>query len=115
MINLLKIANLTLSFLLELCLLAAFGYWGFKTGPNLLLQIILGISAPLGVAVLWGIWMAPASARRLAVRPRLGLQVLLFGLAIWALVSVGQTGLALGLGGMVAVNIILAIVFGQEK
>ena len=115
MIAILKITNLTLSFLLELCLLAAFGYWGFKVGPNLLLQIILGIAAPLGVAVLWGIWMAPASARRLPVIPRLVVQVVLFGLAVWALVSVGQAGLALWLGGVAAINIMLAIVFGQEK
>lgn len=115
MIAILKIANLTLSFLLELCLLAAFGYWGFQTGTSLLLQIIMGIGVPLGVAVLWGVWMAPASARRLAVVPRLLLQIILFGLAMWALFCVGQSTLGLGLGITVIVNIALALLFGQEK
>ena len=42
-----KSANLALRFLLELCALVAFGYWGFQTGQGLLLKIGLGIGVPL--------------------------------------------------------------------
>jgi Protein of unknown function (DUF2568) len=47
MLELLKGANLLLAFLLELCALGAFGYWGFTTGSTTLAKIGLGIGAPL--------------------------------------------------------------------
>ena len=50
----LKYANLALAFFLELCALAALGYWGFVTGEGLPARIGLGVGAPLLAAVLWG-------------------------------------------------------------
>jgi hypothetical protein len=47
----LRSANLALAFVLELCLLAAVGYWGFHVQASTALQIVLGIGAPLLVAV----------------------------------------------------------------
>ena len=55
-----KIANLALRFLLEVCALVALGYWGFKTGGSLITKLALGIGAPLLAAVLWGTFVAPA-------------------------------------------------------
>jgi uncharacterized protein DUF2568 len=85
-----RTANLALSFLLELCLLAALGYWGFNAVDRFALQIALGIGAPVLAAVVWGIFLAPASMRRL--RPPLHqlLELLLFGLAFTALFLAGQ-------------------------
>jgi hypothetical protein len=40
-----KNANLALRFLLELCALAALGYWGFQTGRGPVMSAVLGIGA----------------------------------------------------------------------
>ena len=110
-----KSANLALSFLLELCLLAAFGYWGFKKGTNLPVQILLGIGVPILIAIIWGIFLAPASKRRLPGLARLLLQIVLFALGAGALYSAGSTGLAIMLSALFLLNRILAILWGQER
>ena len=46
MLTVIQSANLALRFLLELCALAALGYWGFHTGPNLPIKIVLAVSVP---------------------------------------------------------------------
>ena len=53
-------ANLTVAFLLELCALAALGYWGLRTASGPATKAALGIGAPLLAAVLWGLFAAPA-------------------------------------------------------
>jgi hypothetical protein len=57
------IESITLAarFLLELCLLGAIGYWGFRAVPGRL----AGVGAALVVAPLWGALLAPASEMRL--------------------------------------------------
>jgi hypothetical protein len=56
-------ANLTVAFLLELCALAALGYWGFRTASGPAAKAALGIGAPLLAAVLWGLFAAPSSSQ----------------------------------------------------
>lgn len=63
--EIIKSANLLLRFLLELCILAVLGYWGFKTGRELLLKIGLGIGAPLLAAVVWATFVAPNTRMQL--------------------------------------------------
>lgn len=60
-----KQANLFLALLLELGVLAALAYWGFVTGATLSVKIALCIGAPLVAIILWAIWGAPRSQRRL--------------------------------------------------
>ena len=88
--QILKAANLALSFLLELCLLAALGSWGFRTGANTLSRILLGIGIPEL------------------------LKLALYGLAVAALYAIGQPALALALGLVVIVNRFLAWLWKQE-
>ena len=52
-------ANLTVAFLLELCALAALGYWGLRTASGPATKAALGIGAPLLAAVLWRLFAAP--------------------------------------------------------
>ena len=61
----LKQANLVLALLLELCVLAALAYWGFATGSTVPVKIVLGIGAPVVAIIIWAIWGAPRSRRRL--------------------------------------------------
>lgn len=76
--NLLKQLNLLLSFLLELVLLFLVGYWGFHIGEKPLLNYMLALALPVVVAVIWGIWAAPKSARRLKNPAREMLKLALF-------------------------------------
>ncbi len=50
MLELIKGANLALRFLLELCALAAVGYWGLETGRGPIAKVGLGIGTPLAAA-----------------------------------------------------------------
>jgi hypothetical protein len=108
-----KSANLALSFFLELCMLAALGYWGFTTGGEFVTRITLGIGAPLLAAVVWGIFLAPASSRRLAQPFRLVLELAIFGLAIIALYAAGQPAWALIFGIVYVINKVLQFVWHQ--
>ena len=114
MLNLLKNANLALAFILELCALAALAYWGFSTGNGLLLQIVLGIGAPLLMIVVWGILLAPMSTRRLRPPIRQILTLVVFGAAALALVNSGHPTLALIFALTVVVNMVLIAVWKQD-
>lgn len=54
-----KDANLLLRLLLELCTLAALGYWGFRFGKGIWLKIGLGIGAPFVAALIWATFVSP--------------------------------------------------------
>ncbi len=60
----LKAVNTTLSFLLELAMLAAFAYWGYHAVDNPVLRWVAAIGLPAAVAVVWGFFLAPRAARR---------------------------------------------------
>jgi hypothetical protein len=105
--EIIKSTNLVLRFLLELCLLAAFGYWGFQTGQVWLIKVVLGVGAPLLVAVVWGTFLAPRAAMRLREPWLLILELGLFGLAIAALYFTGHPALAWALGVVYGINRLL--------
>ncbi|MFO7684309.1 MAG: YrdB family protein [Chloroflexota bacterium] len=75
---LLQTINLGVRFALELCLLAAFGYWGFQLERGWLVRIVAGIGLPLLVAVVWGMFIAPKAPYLLAEPGRFLLELLLF-------------------------------------
>src|SRR5512143_3749185 len=108
-----KSANLALAFILELCMLAALGYWGFMTGSATVVQLILCLGVPLLAAVVWGIFLAPASSRRLREPLHLILEVLIFASAIIALYTAGQPTLAVIFGVVYAINLALRWVWHQ--
>lgn len=109
----LKATNLALTFFLELCLLAAFGYWGFTTGDSLLMKIVLGIGAPLLAAIVWGIFMAPKAMRPLRAPLHQIVEGVIFGLAFVALYVTGQPTLAIVFAIVFASNLVLRIVWKQ--
>lgn len=109
----LKGANLALAFALELCLLAALGYWGFHVGQGALAKWALGLGAPLLLAVIWGAFMAPKAWRPLPGPLHLAAAVVLFGLGVGALYAAGQQRLAVLFALAFAVNQGLALVWRQ--
>ena len=92
--NTLKGINLGVRFLLELCMLAAVGYWGFKTQSNWAMKIICGIGLPVLIAVIWGYLMAPNSTHRLSGVPFTVMDFILLGSGAVALYASDQVTLA---------------------
>ena len=109
----LRTANLVVRFLLELLTLLALGYWGFRTGDELVARIGLAVAAPLSVAVVWGIFGSPAAPVPLPSRARLGLEVVLFGTAAVGLYLVGHPVVAGAFGALVAANYALLVYWEQ--
>ena len=105
--------NLAVRFLLELCVLAAVGYWGFKTGSGWFVKILLGIGTPLLIAVIWGIFGAPKANMQLHGLMLLALEIIVFGSVAAALYASINYSLAWGFGVIVLINRILMFVWGQ--
>lgn len=111
--ELIKLVNLGIRFLLELCLLVIFGYWGFRTGENGLMKILLGFGAPIVTAVVWAMLLAPNSATRLHEPWLFLLEIAILGLAIWVLYHTGRISLAVAFGAIYILNKILMIIWRQ--
>ncbi|MDD0858776.1 YrdB family protein [Arthrobacter alpinus] len=72
-----------LGFALEVAMLAAFVFWGFRQESPW--DMVLGIGVPAIVVVLWGVFLAPRSERRLKPHVILWVATALFLLAAVAL------------------------------
>ncbi len=112
-IQAIKTANLALRFLLELCALVAFGYWGSQTGEGPLFRFGLGLGAPLLYAVVWGTFVAPRSVLHLSKRVKAILGLVILELAATALAIAGQPILAAVFGAIVLINAILLAIWKQ--
>lgn len=106
-------ANLGIRFILELCVLASLGYWGFQAGNSALQKALLGIGAPLAVAIVWSLFVAPKASLLIPEPYRFILEIFIFGAAYWALTHVGKTNLALILGIAFLVNRLLMMIWKQ--
>jgi hypothetical protein len=108
-----KSINLLLAFLLELCLLVIFGYWGVIISSSLMQKIVLGAGIPILIAVIWGIFLAPNSTTRLE-EPWLAIaKVIIFSLAALALYFAGKTDLAVWFAIISAINLVLLYIWKQ--
>jgi quinol-cytochrome oxidoreductase complex cytochrome b subunit len=103
-------ANLTIRFLLELCLLAALAYWGTQTGEGFV-SVLLSIAAPVLAAWVWGTFVAAKAPRRLKGFWWFAIQAVLFGAAVVALASLDHTVLAAAFALAVALNLALLYAF----
>ena len=107
-----KAANLALKFLLELAAFAAFAIWGAGVGHGAV-SIAVAIVAPALAIVLWGVFAAPRSARRLPSSSRIPFELTVFALAVAALVAAGSPAAAVVFGVAVLVNAGLMTAFQQ--
>lgn len=92
--NRLLAVNLGLRFAIELSALAALGYWGSQAGRGTTAHVLFAISAPLGAAVLWGAFVAPKAAVRVAEPVRLAIELLVYAAATAGLAVADQPVLA---------------------
>lgn len=102
----LRAANALLGFVLEAALLAALVYWGLAQ-PNPW-NLVLAIGLPAVTVVLWGVFLAPRSERRLVPAAVRWLALLAFLAGAAALAAAGAMGFAVLLAAFAAVNFALA-------
>lgn len=81
---------LLILFLIELAALASFGYWGFHINRGWVVRFVLGIGAPLVIALFWGLFVAPKATYPVPIPVRHLLQIAVFSLASIALYASGQ-------------------------
>lgn len=115
MLAMLKNANLGLALLLEIVVLAALCYFGFVVEASWLGKVGLGVGLPVVAIVIWALFGAPASRRRLKGFPFLLLQILWFGSAAVALYFAGQPVLALVFALLFVLNTVLAYAWDQKN
>jgi len=89
--DVLKLLNLLVRFLLELCMLAAVGYWGFKTQTSWFMKILFGIGLPVLIAALWGMFIAPRATYPLSGFSYLILELILLTSGSVALFASGNS------------------------
>jgi hypothetical protein len=109
----LKSINVAIRFLLDICVLIAVGYWGFKTGSGWLLKILLGIGTPLLIAAIWGTFGAPKASMQLHGFMLMLLEVVVFGSGVAALYATKNYASAWGFAVIIIINRILMFVWKQ--
>jgi hypothetical protein len=108
-----KALNLGLAFLLELALLVAIAFWGFRLDATTSVRWLVTIGAPTALALAWGQVAAPQAKRRLPQLQLLALKILVFACGAALLYSTGEHGLAIAFGTLLAVNLGLAVAWNQ--
>lgn len=111
--NALKMLNLAVRFLLEICMLAAVAFWGFKTQDSWLMKILFGIGSPVMIAILWGTFLAPKATRPLSGASFLALELLLFSMGAFALFASGEPALGWAYTIVLVVNKTMLFVWRQ--
>lgn len=111
--ELIKIVNILIRFLIELCVIGILGYWGFHIGKEYFLKMLFGIGIPLLVIIIWGLFGSPAAPLQLTGFAKILLEILIFGSAIAALVHTGNIRVSILLGIVIILNSVLMMVWKQ--
>ncbi len=109
-----KMINLGLAFLLELVMLVIFGYVGVSAGQTIPVKIFLAVAFPAVIAIVWGIFLAPASKTRLRDPWLTLVKVFLFLLAAVCLFLTGLQGEAIVFAIIALLNLILLYIYIEE-
>lgn len=111
--QILKIINQIVAFLLELCMLAAVGRWGYLQVKSTWAKYGIAILLIVVVVMLWGYFAAPKSANRLSLKYRMIFKFVLFMLTTLMLHKIGQTNYAVIFGLVALFNLGLEYYFGE--
>ena len=112
--DVLRNANLALAFLVELAMLVALGYAGWAATDIWWLRYLLLIGWPALAIVLWAIWAAPKSGRRLPAPALLLFKLAIFAVTAFLLWAAGQAPAALLFGIVAASNLGLGLLLKQS-
>jgi hypothetical protein len=103
MMGLIRSANLALKFILELAAFAGLAAWGSSL-DGLVTRVVCAVAAPAAAIVIWGLFAAPRSPRRLSLRARVPLELGVFVLSAVAMGAAGHQRLAVAFAIAVVVN-----------
>ena len=106
-------ANLAVRFLLELAALVALAAWGVHAGHSALADLALGVGTPMVAAVIWGVYAAPKSPRRLHGPALVVLQLAVLGAGAAALAAAGHEAGAAIFAVVVMANAALLAAWGE--
>ena len=106
-------ANLGVRFALEMASLLILGIAGFEATDGVL-RWVLALGAPGIAALIWGAFVSPKASSRLRDPQRLSVEVLFFGAASIALVSLGSVPAAVALATIAACNLMLMFRLNQR-
>lgn len=106
--------NLVFRFILELVVLVALFLWGVATSGELLVQVVMALSAPAAAIAIWGLFVAPKASRRLPDPQRLAVEIVVFGAGVLAFASWGEWLLAVLLAAAAAISLVLMFYWGQR-
>lgn len=109
-----KYANLAVTFILEMGVLVALGYWGFHTGQGTGAKFALGLGVPVAALVLWAFFGAPRGRWHLNGTWRVLLQIIFFGSAALALAAAVSLWLGLAWALVCLINIGLNYAWGLD-
>jgi hypothetical protein len=84
----------------------AFGVFGWSVGTGVW-RFVLAAGLPLAAAVFWGAYAAPRSARRLPDPQRFVFELVFFGAAAAAVISLDRPVLGVVFGAVVLANMVL--------
>jgi hypothetical protein len=107
-------ANEVLAFVVELVAVSLLGWWGFSTGGNTALHLLLGIGAPATAIVLWALFAAPKARLRPPLPGVLLVKTVVLGGAACAWWNVGHPVAAVVLGVVMLVNTGVAETFRRS-
>jgi hypothetical protein len=105
--------NDVLRFFLELAALASLAYWGFSKFDGVT-QWLIGLGAPLLVAVVWGTFMSPKASRPTVDPVRVLIEFAVFGSGVVALFAAGAPVLAVVFAVLAGLHLTLTFALGQR-
>lgn len=111
--SILRNLNLGIRFLLELSALAAFGVWGFSARGHLGWRVLLAIALPLGVAIVWGLFISPKARISTGRHGQVWLGLAIFLLAAYALAHRGHPSAALAFATISTISSLLLYLPGR--
>ncbi|MDH7461391.1 YrdB family protein [Chitinophagaceae bacterium 26-R-25] len=100
----LKTINQAVTFLLEIAMLVAYGYYGMSLPWTFFPRLLFAIFLVAVVIVLWGIFAAPKSARRLKMPFLTIFRTSVFLISAFLLFQAGQKNMAILLVGLTIVT-----------
>ncbi|MET7743750.1 YrdB family protein [Streptomyces sp. NPDC005385] len=107
-------ANELLAFLLELAALALLSWWGFSTGANAAVRIVLGLGVPSAAILLWALFAAPKARLKPALPLVLLVKALVLGGSAAALYALGHHAAAIVMAVVVVANTTVAETFRRR-
>ena len=105
--------NDVLRFFLELAALGSLAYWGFSEFDGVT-QWLIGLGAPLLVAVVWGRFMSPKASHPTLDPVRLVIEMAVFGSGVAALFAADASVLAIVFAVLAALHLALTFELGQR-